>query len=134
MGRYRMIQPGQPGWQPNKRYQWTGFRKAVGLPEMPTKNGMYPIHGYFLMDHRFTPCLVIFKNCVFKNIPGTRPMLSEPPVPFESVREAWIAREKMHLSMDSNEFVEITALVPDPGVGAPKPDTIFIHPSELKQW
>jgi hypothetical protein len=120
--KYRMFRPGDPGYDPNKRYPWSGVYESLGM--QTPKTGL-TIDGFYLLDRRFDIPMAIFKNCIISTKPGYKPPLSDLPKPFNSPREAFLVRKGMHLSADHEQLVEIHALVQDPGIGMPKPDCIF---------
>ena len=124
--KYRIFKPGEKGYNENKRYPWDGVYESLGMqtPSLP-----FTVDGFYLLDRRFSPPMGIFKNCVMNSTPGTK--LQKQPEPFVSAREAWMARERMHLSMDATEMVEIHALVQDPGIGMPKPDMLVFTKKEI---
>jgi hypothetical protein len=123
--RYRFLKPGDPGY--NFRPPWGRLYEALGLP-MPKK---YSITGYFLLDNRRDPPLIIMKNCVMPCVAGYKPQISELK-PFETAYEAFLVRKGMHLSEDDEKMVDIHAMIPDPGLGAPKPDTLIMNMRDLK--
>jgi len=63
---------------------------------------------------------------------GTRPVLREPLQPFQYLGEALQRKKEMCLSMADERLVRPTALVPDPGMGAPKPDVVWLSNREAK--
>ena len=124
--KYRIFRPGDKGYNANKRYPWDGIYQSLGMktPMLP-----FTVDGFYLLDRRFTPSMAIFRNCVINGQAGNR--LREPLEPFVSARDAWMARERMHLSMADTDMVEIHALVLDPGLGMPKPDMLVFTKKEI---
>jgi hypothetical protein len=123
----KIILPGQPGFN-DPRLPWGGVRNALGMKK-PDKVSL-EIHGFYLVDHRMKPPIAIFKNCQFPMQAGTRPMLKDPPQPFQYLGDALDRKKKMHLSMADERLVRPTAMVPDPGMGAPKPDVVWLSREE----
>lgn len=127
-GKYVTLFPGDPGYQENKRYPWQGVYESLGMkpPQQPLR-----VDGFYLLDRRFEQPMAIFKNCMVSTAPGYKPPLADVPVPFSSAREAWMARNQMHLSTDAEHLVEICALVHDPGIGMPKPDCLVFDKKDF---
>ena len=83
-----------------------------------------PIAGFYLIDRRMKPAIAIFKNAC---IVGRRRLKSgEDPIPFNSLEEALMHKDKMHLSLSDADKVKPVALVPDPGLGNYKPNIMWI--------
>lgn len=118
----KTLLPGDKGFVENKSYPWSLEQFAAGYPQ---GNINLEIHGFVVLDRRNSPHIMIFKNAQIHMVDGFIPPLSEPPVPFESFKEASMFIEKMHLSHEQSGYVEVSALAPDPGPGMPKPDTLF---------
>jgi len=125
----KILVPGDPGFN-NPGLPWSGVRNIFGMPK-PDKVRL-EIHGFYLVDRRMRPPVAIFKNCQFPLQPGSRPMLKEPPEPFQYLGEALQRKREMRLSMADERLVKPTALVPDPGMGAPKPDVVWLSAREAK--
>jgi hypothetical protein len=126
-----IIRPGDKGFKDDVYYPWTFIGGLAGFPQ---KDISVEIHGWVVMDRRSHPHRMIFKDCVIPMITGFKPPLDNQPVPFESLQEAMMFVDKMHLSLEQKEFVSVTALSPDPGMGRPKPDTLFVPKQELKKY
>jgi len=122
-GKHKIFFPGDKGYDENKQYPWSFVYPSVGreTPKPPLQ-----IDGYYLLDRRFNPPIAIFKNCTIACKPGN-PLLPNPPVPFETPREADTVRKGMHLATSAQEFVEIYAPVEDPGIGVQKPNAIIFE-------
>ena len=102
----------------------------VGFPK--PKNIQLEIHGFYLIDRRRKPHVAIFKNCEIVMDDKIKPVLKEEPKPFQYVGEAMAHKKSMHLSSNDDALVKPVALVPDPGMGAPKPDVMWIEKKEAK--
>ena len=124
----RLVMPGDKGYDEKKQYPWSGIYESLG---MKTPGFHSTVDGFYLMDKRFTPPMAIFKNCVIPCRAGYKPPLDGPPEVFNSPREAWLVRERMHLSETDGVRVEIHALVLDPGIGAAKPDCVIYDKKEF---
>lgn len=129
----KLILPGDKGWKETIKYPWNKFRKLAGLPEKLPNDYRLEIHGYFVKDNRVNPPIAIFKNCKFPLAPGTKPLLDSEPVPFSSIGAAYGYIKSLNLSSSEESKFKIAALAPDPGIGHPRPDVIFVTPDELKK-
>lgn len=123
----KIIKPGDKGFDPNVKYPWTGLGEIAGIPQ---NNVRLEINGFFIRDTRFNPAIAIFRNCQFVFEAGNK--LREEPVPFQYAGEAYSHIKSMHLSSDDEPKLRITALVPDPGMGVPRPNVLFVSKDELK--
>jgi len=131
-GRMRKVTPLHPsdsGFN-DPRFPWGGIRNLLGMKKPDNIN--LEIHGFFLVDKRQTPPLAIFKNCRFPMQVGVRPVLHEPLQPFQYLNDAMAVKASMNLSMEDDRKVRITAMVPDPGMGEIKPDTMWVDKKEAK--
>jgi len=126
--KYKIFAPGDKGYNENRRYPWSGIYESLGMkqPHQP-----FTVDGYYLLDRRFTPSMAIFKNCVLPCAAGYKPPMDGPPEPYASPKDAWMARERMHLSADATEMVQIYGLVLDPGIGMAKPDMLIFSKKEF---
>ena len=129
----KIIHPGDPGWNPDKRYPWDWIAKLAGI--QPQKGVNCPIVGYFIVDRRQTPWTLIFKNFSMLNpITTDKPVFTkEPPVLFSYAGECVVIIKSMHLSADDEQLLAVAALSPDPGMGQPKPTHAFFDPKEYRQ-
>jgi hypothetical protein len=124
-----IITPGDPDYNPTmNNHEW--IRNLLGIPRQ--KEVSLPVAGYFLLDTRQTPNVAIFKNCELKMEEG-RNLLEEELQPFPYLGEAVDHRRLMHLSMDDEQKVKPFALCPDPGLGNPMPNAMWMDPKEAKQ-
>lgn len=129
MKKGRIILPGDPGFN-NPSLPWSGIRNALGISK--PKSIQLDIHGFFLVDRRRDPPIAIFKNCEFAMKVGAKPRFQEPIQPFQYLGEALAKRKSMNLSADDEQKVKPVALVPDQGLGAPKPDVMWIAHKEAR--
>ena len=130
---HNLILPGDKGFneQVNDKYLWNVVRKQAGLPK---KTGAaIEITGFFIQDQRTKPNIAIFKNCKFYMIVGFHPPLEDVPVPFQYVGEAYAFIKKMNLPSDQEQQMSIVAMAPDPGMGQPHPNFIFMDRDLLKE-
>ena len=89
-----LVFPGDKGFD-DKRYRdyfWNMVRRTAGMPVTPKVK--LDIHGFFLVDTRLKPNISIWKNCTFAIVEGSKPLLSDPPVPFQYIEEAIAAHER----------------------------------------
>jgi hypothetical protein len=130
--RGKIILPGDRGFNENKyrEYQWNVLRQLAGLA--PKKKVGLEIHGFVVNDFRTNPPVSIWKNCRMELKHGFKPPLPEEPVPFQYLEEAMAYKESMHLSAADSEKVKITALCPEPGLGEPAPNMIFMSKKDAK--
>lgn len=112
---------------------WQKIRRAAGLPIVQPGDEKYEIHGFFVKDMRVKPPIAIFKDCKFELKEGTQPEIDDVPKPFQSVGEAHAYIKSLNLSMDNESKFKICALVPDPGLGNPQPNVMFVTKDELKK-
>lgn len=130
MKKGKILVPGDPGFN-DPRLPWGGIRNALGVKRTGTIN--FEVHGFYLIDRRKKPQVAIFKNCEFVMKAGEKPRFKEPIEPFQYLGEALAKRKSMNLSMADEAKVAPVALVPDPGMGAPKPDVMWIANKEAKE-
>ena len=129
MKRGKIITPGESGFN-DPRLPWGGLRNALGIPRPGQIK--FEVHGFYLIDRRKTPPIAIFKNCEFTMKVGAKPRFKEPIQPFQYLGEALEKRRLMHLSAADEMKVAPVAMVPDPGMGVPKPDVMWIANKEAK--
>lgn len=123
----KIIMPGDPGFT-NPRLPWGSVRNVSGWKKADAVR--LPIAGFFLIDRRLDPPAAIFKNMV---VPGNvRKLVGEQPLPFNSLDEALYHKEKMHLSIDDAPRVKPVALSPDPGMGNPMPNVMWMDKKTAK--
>lgn len=117
----KILVPGDPGYN-NPRLPWGWVRNVTGWK----KPDAVQIHiaGFFLIDRRSKPPIAIFKNMVI--VGQQRKSCMDAPEPFGSLDEALHHKEKMHLSINDEPKVKPVALAPDPGLGNPHPDTMWV--------
>ena len=113
--------PGDPGFN-NPNLPWSGVRNVTGWKKPDAVR--LPIAGFFLIDRRSNPPIAIFKNMVI--VGNHRKVDSDEPVPFEGLDEALHHKEEMHLSASDENKVRPVALVPDPGMGNPQPNMMWV--------
>jgi hypothetical protein len=116
-----------------KLFPWQKIRRAVGLPIVQPGDEKYEIHGYFVKDTRVNPPIAIFRDCKFALKEGTQPQIDDVPNPFQSVGEAHSYIKGLNLSMADEKKFRICALVPDPGLGNPQPNVMFVTKDELRK-
>jgi len=126
------LEPGDKGFIENRSdYPWSVENYFANRP----KEVSIDLLGFVINDRRTSPHVMIFKNHKAVMSHGFKPPLDSPPIPFESVKEAQMYIEKMHLSKDQEEFVEISALAFNPPPGSPRPDTlIFDSKKEMDNY
>lgn len=128
----RFLEPGDKGFVENRGdYPWSAEAFFAGIP----RDVSIDLLGFVIYDRRTSPHLMIFKNQKVVLTHGFKPVLNEAPIPFESIRDAEIYLEKLHLSEDQRSFFEISALAFSPPPGHPRPDTlIFDSKKEIKNY
>jgi len=128
--------PDDPEYKNLPDFPWEFERKLInmsGQANIPKPSGYkLEIHGFFLVDKRRNPPVAIFKNCEVPMAEGVRPTLFEEPVPFMYLGEALDYRRRMHLSSREEAMDKPVALAPEPPLGQPRPDTIWMSKDELK--
>ena len=117
----KILRPGDPGFN-NPLTPWGGVRNVVGWKK-PEAVKIY-VAGFFLIDRRMKPHIAIFKNMCLVGM--ERPKSGEDPVPFESLAEALMRKDSMHLSSSDEAKVKPVALSPDPGFGNAKPNMMWV--------
>jgi hypothetical protein len=129
--------PGDKGYNPNFPYPWAGVGKMAGLNQRPS----IQVDGFYVVDRRTKPYVAIFQNCEIPMVLGLRPALDEPPCPFRSPGAAADCIKKMHLPTELEEQcikghgpIKIVAMVPDPGIGYPKPDALIMDKQGFNDW
>jgi hypothetical protein len=129
----KIIEPGAPGFKDKASYPWSGLQHILSqMNGCRDKSVNLEIHGFFLVDTRRHPPLIIFKDCAFPMQVGLIPPLDDMPKPFQHVGEAVARIRSMHLSWADCQRIQVHALCPDPGLGAAKPDVIVMTKDELK--
>jgi hypothetical protein len=123
----KILMPGDSGFN-NPRLPWGGVRNIAGWKKPDAVK--LPIAGFFLMDRRTNPPIAIFKNRVI--LGNHRAEMGDEPIPFTSLDEALCHKEKMHLSSADEDKIRPVALVPDPGMGNPKPNVMFMDRKTAK--
>lgn len=124
----RILRPGDRGFN-DPRLPWGGIRNVVGW-EKPDAIRIH-IAGFFLIDRRTRPPIAIFKNMT---IVGNSPSkFGDEPVPFASLDEALHHKAKMHLSSSDEPKVRPVALAPDPGLGNPRPNVMWVDKKSARQ-
>jgi hypothetical protein len=124
-----IITPDDPDFNPTvNNNEW--IRNLMGIPRSEVT---LPVVGYFLLDTRKQPNVAIFKNCEISMEKGSRNLLKEELKPFPYLGEAIDHRRLMHLSMDDEQKVKPFALCPDPGLGNPMPNAMWIDKKEAKE-
>jgi hypothetical protein len=124
-----ILTPGDEGFSDpiipgNWERNLAGWKKADGAG--------IEIHGYFLIDRRVSN-VAIFTNMKFESTANVRPVFKEDPIPFQSLDEAVAFKKSMNLSMSDDDKISVAALCPDPGMGVPRPDTLFVPKEEVKR-
>lgn len=122
-----ILLPGDEGFN-DPKLPWGSIRNVVGWRKPDAVQ--LPIAGFFLIDRRSSPPIAIFKNMAIVGERRTAAM--DEPVPFPSLDEAMHHKEKMHLSMADSLKVRPVALVPDPGMGNPQPDIMWVDRKTAK--
>jgi len=123
----KILQPGDKGYN-NPRTPWGGIRNVSGW-QKPDAIKIH-ISGFFLIDRRMKPPLAVFKNRVIvANDPGK---FGDQPIPFASLDEALHHKTHMHLSSKDEGLVKPVALAPDPGLGKPKPNVMWVDAKTAK--
>ena len=124
-----IITPGDPDFNPTvNNHEW--IRNLLGIPRSEVS---LPVVGYFLLDTRQEPNVAIFKNCKITMEKGSRSLLEDELQPFPYLGEAVDHRRLMHLSMDDEQKVKPFALCPDPGLGNPMPNAMWMDKKEAKE-
>lgn len=123
----KILKPGDPGFN-DPSTPWGGIRNVTGW-QKPDAVKLH-IAGFFLMDKRMSPPIAIFKNMTI--VGNTPPKFGSEPVPFNSLDEALHHKDKMHLSSTDEPKVRPTALCPDPGLGNPKPNIMWVDRKAAK--
>jgi len=123
----QILKPGDPGFN-NPKTPWGWMRNVVGWKK-PDAIRLH-ISGFFLIDRRMPVNIAIFKNVSI--IGNLRPPHSEEPIPFASLAEALHHKKKMHLSYSEEDKVRPVALSPDPGMGNPKPNIMWVDKKSIK--
>lgn len=123
-----ILMPGDPGFN-NPVLPWGGVRNLFGLKK-PDAVKLY-ISGFYLMDRRFNPAIAIFKNVSI--VGNKKPVSKEEPIPFESLEEAMYYKTKMDLTSDDSLKVSFVALAPDPGIGSPRPNVLWVDKKQSKR-
>ena len=123
----RILKPGDVGFN-DPRLPWGQIRNVVGWQKPDAIQ--IPISGFFLIDRRTKPPIAIFKNrIIVGNDPGK---FGKEPVPFPSLDEALHHKSKMHLSISDESKVRPVALSPDPGLGNPRPNVMWVDKKTAK--
>jgi hypothetical protein len=94
------------------------------------------------MDYRYDPPIAIFSNLKFPCASNVRPCLEVMPQPWRSPGAAYdYLKKNLHLCPEEEEAclhrrgrVRICAMVPDPGIGAPKPDSLVMDKKGFNSW
>ena len=126
------LEPGDKGFIENRMdYPWSVENYFAQIP----KGVSIDLLGFIINDRRTTPHVMIFRNYKVELTLGFKPVFSSPPIPFESIKEAQMYIDKMHLSKDQEDFLEISALAYKPPPGHPRPDTlIFDSKKEMNNY
>jgi len=117
----RILKPGDPGFN-DPRLPWGGIRNVAGWKKPDAIR--IEIAGFFLIDRRTRPPIAIFKNTTI--VGDSQPKSSVRPEPFASLDEALFHKSRMHLSSGDDDKVRPVALAPDPGLGNPRPNMVWV--------
>lgn len=123
----KILRPGDPGFN-DPRLPWGGIRNVTGW-QKPDAIQLH-ISGFFLMDRRMNPPIAIFKNRLLVGNDSAK--LGDEPIPFVSLDEALHHKEKMNLSSADVLKVKPVALCPDPGLGKPRPNMMWVDKKTAK--
>lgn len=124
----RILRPGDSRYN-DPSTPWGGIRNLFGW-EKPDAVKV-PIAGFFLLDRRLeNKPVAIFKNIVL--FQHKRNTSTEAPIPFISLDEILHYKSRMHLSFEDDKKVEIHALAPDPGMGMPMPNRMWVDKHTAK--
>jgi hypothetical protein len=123
----KILEPGDEGFN-NPKLPWGWMRNVSGWKKPDAIK--IPIAGFFLIDRRINPPIAIFKNMVI--LGNHKPKGLEEPIPFDSLDEALHHKSKMGLSMDDETKIRPVALSPDPGLGNPKPNMMWVSKRQAK--
>jgi hypothetical protein len=132
------LRPGDPGYEENKQFPWSKIGRLAGIPQDPH----IAVMGFYLVDFRQDPPMVYFSNCSFQATAEVHPCLNVMPEPWRAPAQAYeYLKKHLHLSPQEEEAclhrrgrVRICAMVPDPGIGAPKPDSLIMDKKAFNSW
>lgn len=122
----KILMPGDPGYN-DPRLPWSWMRNVTGWQKPEAIQ--IPITGFFLIDRRANPPIAILKNMT---IVGNNRKFGDEPMPFVSLDEAIHKKKSMNLSSSDELKVKIVALAPDPGMGNPHPNMIWVDKKTAK--
>ena len=135
-GDVNWLNPDHPDYQ-KVHLPWKGIGEMAGISQKPSVN----VCGFYLLDVRQNPPLAIFKNCQFQMTPHVNPFLKEMPEPWRAPAQAYEEIKKMGLSAEEEEAclyqkgpIRIAAMALDPGIGAPKPNTLIMDKDAFNSW
>jgi len=123
-----ILTPGDEGFN-NPSVPWGSVRNMLGWKK--PEEVQLPISGFYLIDRRMRPSIAIFKNMSI--VGQIKPKSREDPIPFSSLDEAMFYKNKMNLSSSDSLKVSFVALSPDPGMGNPRPNMIWVDKKHSKR-